>query len=216
MRKRFKRNLLAVLLVLSVFSLTACGGGNGGSEVEGEPASEVEQSDGESSSKGEQEAEKEPGTRSNPVEIGETVQWEVKFYADMEDWDALEGLAEVTLNKVYRGDEALDMLYFGEEALEDVEEGFTYAVADMTVKLVEGSEDDPYTTSFEVGSVSEDGRESPSSYTSLSDEYEDNEYTDLYPGGEVNMKKAFLIPEEGDFLVEIEENISGNKFFNYE
>lgn len=210
MRKGFKRSLLLILLVVSVFSLTACGSDGGDSEVEGSSGSEVEKS------ASEEEVEKESGTRSNPVEVGETVEWEVKFYSDMDDWDGLEGLANVTLNKVYKGEEAINMLYFGEEALEDVEEGFTYAIADLTVELVEGDEDNPYTTSFEVGSVSEDGRESPSSYASLSDEYEDNEYTDLYPGGSVNVMKAFLVPEEEEFLVEIEENISGNKFFKHE
>lgn len=81
--------------------------------------------------------------------------------------------------------------------------------------LYAGDENTPYNTSFRVESVSENGRKSPSVYESLAEKYEENEYTDLYPGGRVDIKQAFLIPEDGDYLIEIEENISGTKFFNH-
>ncbi|MGO1470087.1 MAG: hypothetical protein ACTHW2_08705, partial [Tissierella sp.] len=166
-------------------------------------------------SEAKKEEKEEKGIRSNPINVGESVEWEVKFYPDIDDWDALEGLANVTLNKVYEGEEALEMIYFGSDALEDVEEGYIFAVADITVELIEGDEDNPYKTSFEIASVSEDGRKSPFAYTSLAEKYEENEYTDLYPGGRVDIKQAFLVAEGEDFLVEIEENISGSKFFKH-
>lgn len=218
MRKRLVSIMVFILLVTMMLSIVGCEN----DEVTGE---EVSSEDNSASSEVKEEgkdeepekaAEKEKGTRSNPVDLGEVVEWEVNFYADTDDWDGLEGLANVSLNKVYKGEEAINMLYFSEDALEDVEEGYTFAVADITVELLEGDDDSPYTTSFEIGSVSEDGRKSPFSYGMLSDEYEDNEYTDLYPGGSVDIKQAFLIPEDGEYLIEIEENISGSKFFKHE
>lgn len=208
MKKLFKSLIVFVLLGSLMFSLGGCASNEGDEELGSEVGSEKE--------KEKEKKEEKVGTRSNPIGLGEEVEWELKFYPDTDDWDRLEGLAKLSLNKVYEGEEALDMLYFKEEALDDVEDGYTYAVADISVSLLEGDEDNPYTTSFTVGSVSGDGRESPSSYESLTDEYEENEYTDLYPGGEVNILRAFLVPEDGDYLVEVEENISGNKFFNHE
>lgn len=202
MKRRLSLLLVFILILGSLAVLTACdsGGEDKGEDINADSGAEEEEKDNK-------------GTRSNPINVSETVEWNLKFYADVDDWDGLEGLGKVTLNKVYEGEEAIDMLYFGEEELEDIEEGYTFAVADYTVELVEGDDDHPYTTSFMVGSVSDDGRESPFDTRILADKYEDNEYTDLYPGGSVDIMQSFLIPEDGDYLIEIEENISGSKFF---
>lgn len=202
MKKKSVSIMVFILLILTMFSLMGCSN------------DDVDNKGGTVSAK-QEEKKDEKGSRSNPIKIGENSQWKVKFYSDIDDWDGLEGLVNLVVNKVYEGQEAIDMLYFGEESLDDVEEGYTFAVADFTVELLEGDEDSPYTTSFQLGSVSEDGRKSPYSYTSLTDKYEDNEYTDLYPGGSVNISQAFLVPKDGEYLLEIEENISGSKFFKH-
>lgn len=200
--KRRKIILMVIFISLAMVFFSAC------SEDANVDANTDDASNG--------EVEKDvKGTRSNPIDLGETVEWKVEFYPDIDDWDALEGVANVTLNQVYEGEEAIEMLYFGSEALEDVEEGYIFAVADLTVELLEGDEDHPYTTSFEIASVSEDGRKSPFAYAMLADKYEDNEYTDLYPGGKVDLKQAFLVADGEEFLIEIEENISGTKFFKH-
>lgn len=208
MKKRFVSVLLIVLIILTLTLTSACG--NEAADTE----SKLESSEEKKETKKETKKENEKGKRSNPIDLGEMVEWKVKFYSD--DWDGLKGKANVRLNKVYEGEEAIEMLYFGADALENVEEGYTYAVADMTVELTEGDQDSPYKTSFSIGSVSEDGRKSPFGYTSLAKQYEENEYTDLYPGGSVNIKKALLVPKDQEYLIEIEENISGTKFFKHQ
>lgn len=207
MKKRLSTVIFLAFMVLTMFSLVGCSSGSS----ESVSNDEVREEDLEV--KADEKEESQKGKRSSPIDLGETVKWQVKFYADISDWDSLTGLANFTLNKVYEGEEALDMLYFGSGVLDDIEEGYSYAVAHMIVELVEGHEDSPYTTSFSIGSVSEDGRKSPSSYSLLADKYEENDYTDLYPGGKVDLMKAFLIPKDSDYLIEIEENISGSKFF---
>lgn len=201
MKKGLVTIILLVFISITMFSLIGCSDDGNTAATNNDTISKEKKKD------------KIVGTRSNPVGLGETVEWKVKFYADIDDWDGLKGLANVTLNKVYENEEAINMLYFGSEALEDVEKGYKFAVADITIELVEGDDDAAYTTSFQVGSVSEEGRKSPFEYTTLAEKYEENEYTDLYPGGTVNIKQAFLVPEDGGYLVEIEENISGTKFF---
>lgn len=202
MKKRLTLVILLMIFSITIVLVTGCSDGQeAGSEDKVESKEEEKKDD--------------KGTRSNPIEIGEAVEWKVNFYSDADDWEGLEGLVKLTLNKIYQGEEAMSMLYFPEDALENVEEGYVFAVGEIRVELVEGDEDYPYTTSFDIGSVSEDGRKTPSAYESLAEEYEENEYTDLYPGGSVDIKQAFLVPEEGEYLIEIEENISGSKFFKH-
>lgn len=210
MKKKFTAMMLLILISITITSLTGCSD-DGDSEIESSNNAEVSKE--EKAEVVKEEKEEKIGTRSNPINLGETIQWKVKFYDDIDSWDELEGLANVTLNKVYEGEEAIEMLYFGSEELEDVEEGYTFAVADITIELLQGDDNAPYTTSFELASVSEDGRKSPFAYTGLAEEYEENEYTELYPGGTVDIKQAFLVPKDGEYLIEIEENISGSKFF---
>ncbi len=210
MKKSLKLIILTVSLVLATLFSTACDDGASTGNEDNVTVPEK--------NKEKEKRESERGNRSDPIDQGESTEWELFFYSsdDIDDWEELTGLANVTLNEVYERDDAVAMLYPGVNALEEIEEGYTYAVAHMTVELIEGEEDFPYTTGFTVNSVSEKGRKSPATYTSLSREYSENKNTDLYPGGSVDIMDTFLIPIDDDYLIEIEEIMSGSKFFKSE
>lgn len=145
-----------------------------------------------------------PGKRSNPVAIGESATWKV-LYSDVE-YNPLEGTVTTTISNVVRGEEAYNQLIKANEFNEAAPEGYDWAIFDMSLTLVEGSEDDPFNTStISITPIASDGSEvSQASYATF-EEGSDFGWKDLYKGGKDSGKFGVIVPVDDETLLAVSD-----------
>lgn len=169
--------------------------------------SDVASEESTDSSEGDSEDSESAGndsSRSNPLALGETAEVSVVTYND--EGEELTGTANVTIDNVLRGQEALDALDTeGMSTPAPEEEGVEWAVFDMTYELTEFEDEDyPVNVSDDVEIYLEDGSSvEQTGYTWV--EGDEFPVTEIYSGGTAEGKVARMVPEGEPFLIKFDD-----------
>jgi hypothetical protein len=152
------------------------------------------------------------GKRSNPVPLGQAIEIPVEY--SNEDWtENYEGTISLQINGITKGQAALDTLMAENQFNEAPPEGMEWVIFDVTLKLLDGNQDTPYTTfpSFDI--ISSSGSEiAQDAYASL----DGNEfgYTDIFPGAEASGRVVKYAPIDDGFLISYTEGYSTSYCFS--
>lgn len=149
-------------------------------------------------------------TRTNPLALGETAEVKVTTYDD--EGNELNGKANVTIDNVVRGQEALDIMSSDGMTYEAPdEEGYEWAVFDLTYELTEYVDaDTAHFVGEDVEIIHEDGSQAPNVTAVLDDEFPMGE---IYEGGTSSGKVARPVPEGEPFLIKFDDYIDAQAFY---
>lgn len=174
-------------------------------EVESNEEPEVadDETSQESSSTGE-------GTRSNPMQLGDTSQLVVTINGDDYD-DQYEAAVNLTVDDIIIGDEAYDMLVEENPYNDPAPEGYQWALIHSEIELVESETDDYSYYVMDLFEVVEDDGSSASRESAVTPEEYGGE--DIYSGGTSSGYSSILVPEDGDFLIKYDGFSSNTIFF---
>ena len=152
------------------------------------------------------------GKRSNPVPLGQSIEIPVEY--SNEDWtENYEGTISLQINGVTKGQAAMDTLMAENQFNEAPPEGMEWVIFDVTMKLLDGNQDTPYTTSPAFDIISSSGSEiAQDTYGTL----DGNEfgYTDIFPGAEASGRVVKYAPIGDNFLISYDENFSASFYFS--
>ncbi|MEY8560091.1 hypothetical protein AALF85_05280 [Jeotgalicoccus halotolerans] len=151
-------------------------------------------------------------SRSNPLALGETTEVKVVTYND--DSEELTGKANVTVDNVLRGQEALDAVQMEYLEIEPpAEEGMEWAVFDLKYELTDfESEDYPLMVADDVKIYAEDGSEiEQNEYASV--EGEEFPLNELYAGGSASGKVARVVPAGEPFMIKFDDYMEAEAWY---
>lgn len=152
------------------------------------------------------------GKRSNPVSLGQAIEIPVTY--SNEDWtENYEGTISLQINGITKGQAALDTLMAENQFNEAPPEGMEWVIFDVTLKLLDGNQDTPYTTFPPFDIISSSGSEiAQDAYASL----DGNEfgYSDIFPGAEASGRVVKYAPTGDNFLISYDENYSASFYFS--
>ena len=150
------------------------------------------------------------GTRSDPMQIGNTVQLDVMINGD--DYDnRYEASAELTINEIIIGQEAYDMLIAENQFNDPAPEGYQWALIHANFELVESeTEDHSYYVMNDFKIVEEDGSAAPRESAVTPESYGNDH---LYSGGTSSGYTSFLVPEDNNFLIHYDDLLYNSVFF---
>lgn len=175
--------------------------------------SDVASEESTDSSEGDSEDSESAGndsSRSNPLALGETAEVSVLTYDD--EAEALTGTANVTIDNVLRGQEALDEMegeYSYYEPYE--EEGYEWVVFDLSYELTEFEDTDtPVFVSDDIRIYHEDGSQAPSEMAVLDDDFQSG---NIYEGGSASGKVARPAPEGESFLIKFDDYMEAEAWY---
>lgn len=150
------------------------------------------------------------GTRSDPLQLGSTVQLDVMINGDDYD-DRYEAIAELTINDIIIGQEAYDMLIAENQFNEPAPEGYQWALIHATFELIESeTEDYSYRVMDEFRIVEGDGSSAPRE-TAVAPDYYGSE--NIYSGGTSSGYSSLLVPEDNNFLINYDDLLYNSVFF---
>ena len=152
------------------------------------------------------------GKRSNPVPLGQAIEIPVKYSND--DWtENYEGKVSLQINSITKGQAALDTLMAENQFNEPAPEGMEWVIFDVTMKLLDGNQDTPYTTSPAFDIISSVGSEiAQDTYGTL--DGNEFDYTDIFPGAEVSGRVVKYAPIGDSFLISYDEGYSTSYYFS--
>lgn len=151
-------------------------------------------------------------SRSNPLVLGETAEVKVVTYND--DSEELTGKANVTIDNVVRGQEALDAVQMEYLEIEPpAEEGIEWAVFDLSYELVEFEDEDyPVNVSDDVEIYLEDGSMvEQTEYTWV--EGQEFPMGELYSGGSASGKVARMVKEGEPILIKFDDFMEAEAWY---
>ncbi|MFZ2262916.1 MAG: DUF4352 domain-containing protein, partial [Trichococcus flocculiformis] len=152
------------------------------------------------------------GKRSNPVPLGQAIEIPVEY--SNEDWtENYEGTISLQINGITKGQAALDTLMAENQFNEAPPEGMEWVIFDVTMKLLDGNQDTPYTTSPAFDIISSSGSEIAQDTYGTLDGNEFN-YNDIFPGAEVSGRVVKYAPIGDNFLISYDENFSASFYFS--
>lgn len=208
MRKYLLAGSLSTLLILS-----ACGNEESEAEESTDENEEVA-TENEESEQGTEESEQ--GTRSNPYQLGDTAEIDV---SDTVDGEEVHGTANITIDDVKRGDDAMaEINYEGrgnEHGQYEEDEDLERMVFNMDFELVDFEDDDtPYESRARVLTYNENGEELPDD--TIPNIQDDFDRTELYQGGTQSGQVNQVAPKEGPFMIKIVNFLNDDVFFEVE
>ncbi|MFD2830211.1 bZIP transcription factor [Corticicoccus populi] len=174
-------------------------------------AQEINQTENDDSESTNETSDIQAGSRSEPLALGETGTIEIRTYADDEDMTEITGLAEITVDNVIRGDEAVSILTGEYSEPEEPAEGMEWVVFDAQFILTELSDDDEvisFSDDFEI--VTEDGSTVEKVYTSFDDDFF---IQDVYSGGSAEGKIAVQAPAGESFIIKYDDYMGAKAFY---
>lgn len=151
-------------------------------------------------------------SRNNPLPLGESAEVKVVTYDD--EGERLNGKANVTIDNVVRGQEALDAVQMEYLEIEPpAEEGMEWVVFDLTFELTDfQSEDYPLMVADDVKIYSEDGSEiEQTEYAYV--EGEEFPLNELYTGGNASGKVVRAVPEGEPFLIKFDDSMEAEAWY---
>lgn len=151
------------------------------------------------------------GKRSNPVPLGETIQFPVEY--SNEDWtETFQGKATMTISDIVRGQEAMDTLIAENQFNEAAPEGFEWMIFTVTMTLVEGDIDNPYMPMDMFTIIDAGGSEVPQDiYPSF--DGNDFGYTSIFPDGNASGRVAKIVKSGEDPLIVYSEGFTNTYYF---
>lgn len=136
------------------------------------------------------------GKRSTPVPLGEFIEIIDREYGHDEPFDVKLNLK---INNIIRGQEAYDILISENRFNEPAPEGLEWAILELEVEYLEGSEDYPYSPRIRFDIFDTTGKQVDQVDTgTLSTKFRD---TDIFPGVTHSGREVYLVPEGADFLL---------------
>lgn len=150
------------------------------------------------------------GTRSNPLQIGDTAQLESRINGDDFD-ERYEASVNLTVNEIIIGEEAYNMLVEENQFNDPAPEGYQWALIHATSELVEAeTEDYAYYVMDRFEIVEEDGSSAPRESAVTPDSYGGDH---IYSGGTSSGYVSALVPAEGAFLIKYDSYPDSDVFF---
>ena len=150
------------------------------------------------------------GTRSNPLQIGDTAQLEARINGDDFD-ERYEASVDLTVNEIIIGEEAYNMLVEENQFNDPAPEGYQWALIHATSELVEAeTEDYAYYVMDRFEIVEEDGSSAPRESAVTPDSYGGDH---IYSGGTSSGYVSALVPAEGAFLIKYDAYPDSDVFF---
>lgn len=153
---------------------------------------------------------KDTGSRTQPLKLGDTAKINVLTYND--DGDEVTGVAEIKVDNVVRGQEALELMqdeYSYYEEYDD--EDFEWVVFDLDYKLASlDDEDYEFWASDDVLIYDEEGSAAPSEFATIPNEFESKE---IFSGGSNSGKVARPAPKDKPFLIKFDDGVSEAAWF---
>lgn len=201
----------ALLAVLSIFVLSACGNASTSSADTTSESSETASVESNASKETTKTETPAKGNRTNPYKVGETARLEFEFQGN--DGNSYPAVLDLTLSNPLRGEEAYNYLISVTEVNEPAPEGYEWFVVDVTGTLVEGDENVPLEQSARLSSVSASGAEAPEAPYFLESDYGDS---DLYEGGTTTGPIVTLVPAAEPFTLQLTLQSSERVFFTLE
>lgn len=150
-------------------------------------------------------------SRSTPSSIGDNISYEFITYDD--DSESIPGKATLTINEVIRGDEAISIIDTNSLPLEELPEGYEWAVFDFTVNIneVEDPDESVYVWGTDFDIYEEDGSQAPSDiFKSFDGRYMDDE---LYEGGSTSGKLERVVPVGEPFQIRYGDGFTAEELF---
>lgn len=206
---KIRRLILLLFLSLSlVFTITACGDTSSG-QAEDE-SNDIVETDEDSKSK--ETSSSNVGKRSNPVPIGQWIEFEDTYYESLESFDAIDGRFKLRITEVERGEEAFEQLIEENQFNEPGPEGYEWIIVNFEIEMLEGDEDAPYTVVPFISVMSSSGNEvSQDDWATL----DGNEFghVDLFPGGSHSGRVTKYVPEGDESLLVYEFMLDSSIYF---
>lgn len=151
-------------------------------------------------------------SRSNPLALGETTEVKVVTYDD--EGEELTGKANVTVDNVLRGQDALDYMNSGGMGTYDQydeEEGYEWIVFDLIFELTDFVDaDTPYFAGENIEVIKEDGSQAPAVMAVIDDEFPAGE---IYEGASVSGKVARPAPIDEPFQIKYDDYMDAEVWY---
>ncbi|MFY9613325.1 MAG: hypothetical protein ACOXZT_08730 [Tissierellaceae bacterium] len=206
-----KKSYLLISLLL-VIALVMVGCGDATSE-EPNQAPDTEASTDSKSLDNKDDTNDKLGKRSNPVPLGEWIEFKDTYYESLESFDAIEGTFRLRISQVERGEEVLEKLKSENQFNEPAPEGHEWVIVHMEIEMLEGDEDVPYTVVPFTSIIASTGNEvSQDDWATL----DGNEfgYVDLFPGGSHSGRLTAYVPVGDDALFVYEIGFDTGLYFS--
>lgn len=155
--------------------------------------------------------ETDAGSRTEPLDVGDTGTISILTYADDEDVSEINGVAEITVDNVVRGQEAEEILTNEYSEPDEAPEGLEWVVFDVNIALTELSDDNEaisFSEDFEI--ITEDGSPVEKEYTTFDEEFG---VQDVYSGGTAEGKIALHAPKDEPFIIHYDDVLEGQAYF---
>lgn len=205
------KKIFVFISLLLIISIIAVGCGETTSE-DTNPSSEVEE-DVDSKDSGEDDVADNLGKRSNPVPLGEWIEFQDTYYESIESFDGIEGTFRLRITEVERGDRAFEQLKEENQFNEPAPEGNEWIIVHLEIEMLEGNEDVPYSIVPFMSIMSSVGNEvSQDDWGTL----DGNEfgYADLFPGGSHSGRDTFYVPVGDESLLVYEVGFDTGIYFS--
>lgn len=152
-------------------------------------------------------------SRSNPLVLGETTEVKVVTYDD--EGEALQGKANVTVDNVVRGQDALDALQTeGMSTPAPDDKDLEYIVFDLTYELTEFEDEDyPVSVMDDIEIYTEDGSSVDQSNHMTWVDGEEFPIGELYSGGSASGKVARVVPVGEPFLIKYDDWVEAEAWY---
>lgn len=151
------------------------------------------------------------GSRTEPLALGEKGTMSILTYTDDEDMEEINGVAEITVDNVVRGEEAVSILTGEYSEPEEAPEGMEWIVFDTTISLTELSdENEEITFSDDFTAYTSDGSEIERVFTTFDEEFG---IQGLYSGGTATGKTALLAPAGEPFLIKYDDYLRAEAYY---
>ena len=144
------------------------------------------------------------GKRSNPVPFGDSFTFEFTEYGSSGAFDVT---ASLSILSVIRGQEALDIINADDAYADELPSELEWAIVEMQLDYLAGSEDDPYSTFLYPTVFDLSGKEIAQDYYAYTNLAEFN-YISLFPGA-IHTGYVILVVPQGEDAFDLVVN-SGN------
>ena len=131
------------------------------------------------------------GKRSNPVPFGDSFTFEFTEYGSSGAFDVT---ASLSILSVIRGQEALDIISADDAYADELPSEFEWAIVEIQLNYLSGSEDDPYSTYLYPTVFDISGKEIAQNYYAYTNLVEFN-YTRLFPGASHTGYVTLVVPQ---------------------
>lgn len=156
--------------------------------------------------------ESKPGSRSNPVELGQTATQDFIMHVSE---DSYEANRSITITDLVRGEEVYNYLIDENEYNEEAPEGMEWAMVDVEYTLNESETEDESDYVFpDFKVIDSAGSEIPQDEVFPTLNSGEFGYVEIYSGGTASGKYVFYAPQDESVLLKYDDMLNKPLFFN--